>query len=125
MLGTAGIPNPTNMTVELGTILSDLFVDGTMIGNSTLQNVVLQPGLNRLPFRGAVRIDALLPLLARHTNLKVPMEARARSVTRNGANLVYYTEALRANPIRFEVDVADALPNIPNLLDFLRGVKRD
>ncbi|KAL8885457.1 MAG: hypothetical protein Q9215_006697, partial [Flavoplaca cf. flavocitrina] len=46
MLGTVSIPNPSILTLTMGNVTLNNYVDGTFIGTSLLPNLTLRPGEN-------------------------------------------------------------------------------
>ena len=108
-LATAILPNPANLTIEVGDIAHELFVDDTKIGTSMLNNVTISPGTNRLPLRGSVDVAAMAPVLLKYTNGNIPIQARGRNVTYNGVSVPYLSKALAATPLTINMDVAELL----------------
>lgn len=116
MNGTVYIPNPTVMTLEMGNLTLSLSVDGTPIGQSYLQNLVLTPGDNFVPMRSTVNETVVLGMItsanATHRNGILPVEITGNSSVYNGKELPYFTEALAANKLTVTLDVGKALLGI-------------
>ena len=108
MNGTVYIPNPTVLTVNMGTVTFDNFVDSQLIGNSTLENLVLKPGNNTVPMKAAADPFKLLPLLSKYDG-KLPIEIVGKSAVYNGENLPYFEEALASNKQHVTLDIGSAL----------------
>ena len=104
------LPNPSVLTLTLGNVTFNNSVDGTPIGTSTLDNVVLKPGDNELPMRATADQAAVLKLVAgKHKDGKLPVTVRGTSVVYGGQHLEYYEEALGASEQRVTLDVMAAL----------------
>ncbi|KAI4266144.1 MAG: hypothetical protein LQ337_008883 [Flavoplaca oasis] len=54
MLGTVSIPNPSILTLSMGNVTLNNYVDGTFIGTSLLPNLVLKPGENLVEMESKV-----------------------------------------------------------------------
>ncbi|KAL8788554.1 MAG: hypothetical protein Q9213_001627 [Squamulea squamosa] len=54
MVGEVLIPNPSVLTISMGNVTFNNFVDGTFIGTSLLSDLVLKPGDNNVPMRSTV-----------------------------------------------------------------------
>ena len=113
MLGTALIPNPSVMSIDLGDVETDFYVDDILIGNGTLANVYLKPGNNSVPLKAVANTAAILPLvMSKYTNAVLPIEVRGRSVTKNGVRLTYYEEALKSKPFQLPLDLGPTLKTL-------------
>ena len=112
MHGTVIIPNPSKMTLTIGDMVQDLFVDGNKIGNTTIKGVVLKPGDNSFPVTSITNQTAVIGLIGpghKYANGTLNIEARTSEITYNGEKLDYYTEAMKASPVTFQLDISDAL----------------
>ena len=110
MIGTVYIPNPSVMTITMGNVTFNNFVGGNFVGTSSLQNLVLQPGNNRLSMRSAVNQTAILGLVA--TTYKdgiIPIDVIGNSSVYNGVHLTYFEKALAANAQHINLNVLSAL----------------
>jgi len=113
MHGTINIPNPSVMTLTIGDMLQDIYVDGTLIGNTTIKDVVLRPGDNLFPMTSTTEQAIVLPLLTtKYTDGILPVEARTRTITFQGQSLRYFEEPMKATPVKLELDLRDALAGI-------------
>jgi len=113
MHGNVIIPNPSVMTLEIGDMVQDLFADGKNIGFTTMKNVVLRPGDNKIPVTSSTNQAAVLPLIGpghKFPDGVLEIEARSRNVVNSkNETLDYFTAAMKANPVHFKLDIADAL----------------
>jgi uncharacterized protein DUF3712 len=112
MHGNVIIPNPSVMTLTIGDMVQDLFADGKPIGNTTIKDVVLKPGDNIFPVTSITNQAAIIPLIG--PGRKFPtgileIEARTREITYQGTQIPYFTEAMKASPVHFTMDIAGPL----------------
>jgi len=113
MHGKINIPNASIMTLTIGDMLQDIYVDGTLIGNTTIKDVVLHPGDNYFQMTSLTEQAIVLPLLTtKYTDGVLPVEARTRTITNDGQSLRYFEEAMKATPVKLELDLKDALTNL-------------
>jgi hypothetical protein len=110
MQGTLVIPNPSLMTLTLGTVVQDLFVDNTLIGNTTIDDLTLKPGDNRIPMSSISNQAAVISLItSKYKNGTLPIEARTTSIKYKNETLPYYEAAMKATPLFTSLDVGPAL----------------
>ncbi|KAF3929732.1 hypothetical protein AA313_de0209794 [Arthrobotrys entomopaga] len=50
MISDGKIPNPSNFTIEIGNVTTSISLNSLPLGTTKIQNLVLQPGENRIPF---------------------------------------------------------------------------
>jgi len=110
MRGNAHIPNPSPMTLFLGNVTQNLYVDGKLIGYSMIDNMWLRPGDNVLPLRSIADQAAVIGLItSTYKDAILPVEIRGNSSVVNGQVLPYYTAALKNVPIQIKLNVGPAL----------------
>jgi Protein of unknown function (DUF3712) len=112
MHGNLIIPNPSVMTLTIGDMVQDLFADGKPIGNTTIKDVVLKPGDNSFPVMSSTDQAAVIQLIGpgkRFPTGVLEIEARTREISYQNKSLPYFTEAMKASPVHFNLDIADAL----------------
>jgi hypothetical protein len=112
MHGNVIIPNPSVMTLTIGDMLQDLFADGKPIGNTTIKDVILKPGDNIFPVTSRTDQAAIIPLIGpgkKFPNGTLEIEARTREITYQGQPLPYFTEAMKASPVHFSMDISGPL----------------
>lgn len=108
--GHARIPNPSIMTIEMGDVFSDLYVDDQLIGNTTIPDLTIRPGDNYVPIRGITDALTVVGLISeKYTDAVLPVKVVGRTVVKNGVHLTYYEEALAVNPFQVSLNVAPAL----------------
>ncbi|PGH23289.1 hypothetical protein AJ80_02705 [Polytolypa hystricis UAMH7299] len=113
MIGEVLIPNPSIMTLAMGNITLDLSVEGTKIGISHLNNIVIRPGDNTFAMRTIANQSHVLSLVAgkdaKFKSGKIPLDIVGNSSVYNGELIPYFTKALSSNKLSIELDVLGAL----------------
>jgi len=110
MNGTVSIPNQSVLTLDLGNVTMDLSVQGTIIGQSVIPDLVLKPGANVVPMRSTVNQSLVIGLITqKFTNGLLPIEIVGNSSISNGQHLPYFEAAIRGNPMHVTLDVGSAL----------------
>ena len=115
MVGTVLIPNPTVLTLSMGNVTFNNYIHGTktLIGNSTLSNLVLKPGNNTMPMKSIV--DQALVITQLTTNFKngmLPIDIVGLSAVYEGQHLPYFEKALQGLTQSITLDVGSALMKI-------------
>ncbi|CAG8975707.1 hypothetical protein HYALB_00009114 [Hymenoscyphus albidus] len=101
--GFAFIPNPSNMTIEMGNVTLSLSTDKAgIVGNTTIENFTIRPGDNSLPMSGTMDQMKVVSAL---DNGFLDLKIRGSSVIFNGEHIPYYEKALSDNvlPLRMNV----------------------
>ncbi|KAE8138898.1 hypothetical protein BDV38DRAFT_291643 [Aspergillus pseudotamarii] len=119
LVAHATLPNPSVMTIEIGTITMDLKSKDLIVGNATIKNLTLRPGNHSTPLEGVVDMhtimENLLPLLqAQGSSLRdgyLSLDAVTREVEYDGVVIPYYTEVMRDLVLSAKVPVNDLLIN--------------
>jgi hypothetical protein len=110
MEGTLIIPNPSPMTLTLGDVVQELFVDNQRIGNTTINNLTLKPGDNSIPMSSVADQAVVIKLISsKYKNGTLPIEARTVSIMYNNKTLPYFQAAMQATPLYTNLDVGPAL----------------
>lgn len=108
--GTIVIPNPTVLSVEMGTVTLDMSVAGTPVGVATIKDLVLVPGNNTFEMRAVTNQTTVVTMI--FTDYKqgiLPIDVVGKTATFNNQSLAYYEKALQSNTLRINLDVIDAL----------------
>ncbi|KAL3474592.1 hypothetical protein BJX99DRAFT_271568 [Aspergillus californicus] len=124
LVANATLPNPSVMTLQIGTTTLDLRSGDYLLGNATIDDLMLIPGNHSSPVAGIIDIGYLLeniqPILEIQgdalRNGILRLEAVGRSVTYNGENLSYYTDAMKQLTLTADVAIGSLL------LNTIRGV---
>ncbi|TVY22435.1 hypothetical protein LHYA1_G008744 [Lachnellula hyalina] len=107
MNGTAFIPNPSNITVDMGNVTFSLKdPKGVEVGKTLIENMVLRPGDNHIPLIGMLNQTLILPSLENgFANLTIT----GTDVVYNGKHITYYEKALAANILHLRLNVFQIL----------------
>ncbi|KAL4955344.1 hypothetical protein BDW69DRAFT_121086 [Aspergillus filifer] len=119
LVANATLPNPSVMTLQIGTTLLDLKSDNYTLGNATLDDLILYPGNNTVPVNGNIDLDYLIDnlggILATQGDALskgfLRLEAIGRSVEWNGEEVPYYTEAMKALTLTADVALGALVTN--------------
>ncbi|RAL09221.1 DUF3712 domain-containing protein [Aspergillus homomorphus CBS 101889] len=124
LLANATLPNPSAMTLEIGTTTLNLYSNTTLLGNVTLSNLTLKPGNHSTPVRGHFDLRKLLANLG--TVLRDQREAIksgyldlttvGTDVVYDGVRVPYYTDVMRNLTMTAQVPLGKLVENT------LRGV---
>ncbi|KAL4944021.1 hypothetical protein BDV06DRAFT_120198 [Aspergillus oleicola] len=108
-VGTVYIPNPSALRLSMGNLTLDVSTqNGTSVGQSFLNNLVLEPGNNTVPMLSALDMDLLLPIIAQGTTT-IPLTIVGNSSVYNGEEIPYFTAALAANELTVNLNLAEVL----------------
>ncbi|KAI9784120.1 MAG: hypothetical protein M1839_002624 [Geoglossum umbratile] len=107
LIGTASIPNPSYLTLQMGNVTYDLYANNTHIGTSLMPNLTLKPGNNTVDMQSTVDL-LLVAKLATPTAGILHLEVRGNSSVYNGQHLPYYEAAIQSNPMHIVLDTAKA-----------------
>ncbi|GAB1213865.1 hypothetical protein ATERTT37_003018 [Aspergillus terreus] len=119
LVATAILPNPSVMTIEIGTITMDLKNADLTVGNATLENLTLKPGNNSISLQGTVDFSTILHniksiLQSQGKNIRqgyLTLDAIGRSVVYNGTEIPYYTEIMQSLTLPAKVPINELLVN--------------
>ncbi|PYI26513.1 hypothetical protein BP00DRAFT_355746 [Aspergillus indologenus CBS 114.80] len=124
LLANATLPNPSAMTLEIGTTTLNLYSNTLLVGNVTLDNLTLTPGNHSTPVRGVFDLGKVIANLGRV--LRDQRDAIKRGyldlttvgtdVTYEGVQVPYYTEVMRNLTMTAQVPLGKLVENT------LRGV---
>lgn len=125
LIGNATLPNPSVLTIEIGTIILDIYSGSLLIGNATLDGLTLKPGNNTNPISGVLDLKKILGnlgevLKSQAAALKtgnLALSTITRSVVWNGTEVPYYTQVMHELTLVASVSLASTLKNtLRNLL---------
>ncbi|KAI4194170.1 MAG: hypothetical protein LQ346_003750 [Caloplaca aetnensis] len=110
MVGTVYIPNPSVLTITMGNVTFNNYVDGDFIGTSTLSDLVLRPGNNTLPLRSTVNQTLVIGMVTdTYKDGMLPVDIVGNSSVFEGQHLEYFEKALQSNRQHIVLDVGAAL----------------
>lgn len=99
-----------------GNVTLNLFANGTAMGQTYLDDLVLKPGNNFVPMTATVEELKIANLiLANNTQYAdgvVPFDITGNSSVYNGKELPYFTEALSSNNLTVHLNVSQALASL-------------
>ncbi|KAB8072660.1 hypothetical protein BDV29DRAFT_202211 [Aspergillus leporis] len=127
LIANATLPNPSVMTLEIGTTILNLKSGDLVIGNATIDNLVLKPGNHSTPVHGVLDIRALLKnlvtvLQTQASSIKegyLTLDTVGKSVVYDGVEVPYYTEVMRNLTMTAKVPLGGLITNT------LRGLLHD
>ncbi|KAL2798285.1 hypothetical protein BJX66DRAFT_56442 [Aspergillus keveii] len=106
--GTVFIPNPSVLQLSMGNLTLDVSSNGTYLGQSFLNDLVLVPGDNRVPMLSSLNNTRLLAAL-RGGSTTIPLTIVGNSSVYNGQEIPYFTAALAANELTVDLDLLEVL----------------
>ncbi|CAK7213917.1 hypothetical protein SEUCBS140593_002008 [Sporothrix eucalyptigena] len=109
---TSTIPNKSLVTFEIGNVTFNTYLNGSLVGTSYIDNVVLSPGNNTYPLRAKIEQSPILTAVQSEPWCQtgiVPMDLSGLSVTNNGQDLPYFANALATHNTTVEVDLGTPL----------------
>ncbi|KAL9001426.1 MAG: hypothetical protein Q9169_000001 [Polycauliona sp. 2 TL-2023] len=114
MLGRVLIPNPSSLTLTLGNVTLNNYVDGTFIGTSLLPDLKLVPGDNDVEMQSTVNQTSVIEsVVGRYRDGMLPVEIVGEKVVNGvGERLGYFEEALRGVRLQVVLDVGKALGEV-------------
>ncbi|KAF7172113.1 hypothetical protein CNMCM5623_004378 [Aspergillus felis] len=124
LIANATLPNPSVMTLEIGTTVLDLKSGDLVIGNATIDNLVLRPGNHSNPVRGKLDLGTVLknlgPVLQSQKdslrNGYLTLDTVAKSIVYDGVEVPYYTNVMKDLTLSAKVPIGGLLVNT------LRGI---
>ncbi|KKK17823.1 hypothetical protein P175DRAFT_0475773 [Aspergillus ochraceoroseus IBT 24754] len=109
-VGQVSIPNPSVMTLSMGNLTMDLWsANGTSLGQSFLNDLVLVPGNNTVPMLSNIDMMKVISLLPRNPPYVIPVKVTGNSSTYNGKEIPYFTAALAANKLTVDLNLTEVL----------------
>ncbi len=90
----------------------NLFVEGTLIGSSIINNLTLKPGNNTVEMRSTTNQSLVLQKMANYKDGILPVDVVGNGSVYRGQHLVYYEQALAYNKLRVNLNVGSALSAI-------------
>ncbi|KAL4891818.1 hypothetical protein BDV59DRAFT_203091 [Aspergillus ambiguus] len=117
LVGSATLPNHSLVTFALGNVTLDLKIGDLVLGNGTIDNVLLEPGNNTVPLRGILDIQKAVAnigtLLAAETNAlssgNLMLSASGHSTIYNGLHIPYFEKVLNNLTVTANVPILKVL----------------
>ncbi|KAJ5623399.1 hypothetical protein N7490_012004 [Penicillium lividum] len=119
LIGNVTLPNPSLLTLEIGTIVLDVKSGDLVIGNATVENLTLRPGNHANPMTGTLDIGLILKnigtvLKDQASSIKngtLSLTSTTREVTYNGTHVPYYSTVMSELPLTADVGIVSTLKN--------------
>ncbi|KAI9934378.1 hypothetical protein ASPWEDRAFT_38053 [Aspergillus wentii DTO 134E9] len=118
LVANATLPNPSVLTLEIGTTVLDLYSGDLLLGNATLDDLFLRPGNHSTPVRGIldlkVLINNLQEVLKSQPELKdgyLNLKTIGKSVHWKGELVPYYTNVMKNLTLTARVPVGGLIKN--------------
>ena len=92
-----------------GNVTLDLSVEGTNVGQSFLNDLVIRPGNNTLDMKANVSSSKVAKFLPKYKDNIVPVDITGNSSVYHGKDLPYFAAALAANKLTVDLNVLEAL----------------
>ncbi|KAL8689252.1 MAG: hypothetical protein Q9218_005035 [Villophora microphyllina] len=110
MIGTVSIPNPSPITMTMGNVTFNNYVDNEFIGTSLLSDLILKPGDNTVPMRSTVNQTIVIAkVTGTYEDGMLPVDIVGNSSVYNGQHLEYFEKALQSNKQHIILNVGAAL----------------
>jgi len=118
--GTAWIPNRSQVAIELGNVTFHDYLLGEEVGEVYLDNLTLQPGMNRHIMRATIEADPVLNAMQSEPYCHpgkgiLPFVIRGKKVVNNGQSLDYLANALATGNQTVPIDIGWTLKNSLNI----------
>lgn len=119
LIGNVTLPNPSILTLEIGTIVLDVKSGDLLIGNATVENLTLKPGNHANSMTGVLDFGVILKNIgtvlkdqaSAIKNGSLSLTSTTREVTYNGTRVPYYSEVMSELPLTADVSIGTTLKN--------------
>jgi hypothetical protein len=109
-LGEIAIYNPSVLTIEVGDLASDNYVNGELIANTTIPDLSIMPGNNTYPIYFSSNQTLVATLVESDYRCgDLPVEIVTTKASYNGVEIPYLTQSMRAKNLSTTVNIAQAL----------------
>ncbi|KAK2592840.1 hypothetical protein QQS21_009443 [Conoideocrella luteorostrata] len=112
---TATITNPSYYTVDIGNATFNNFADGKLLGNLTIQNLILSPGKNVVPVSAILDQTIVIGAATKKPyceNKKIPVQLLGTSVKDGGETIPWLVAALSSANQTVELGLEDIFKTI-------------
>ncbi|KAL4749066.1 hypothetical protein BDW72DRAFT_142221 [Aspergillus terricola var. indicus] len=108
-VGTVYIPNPSVLQLDMGNLTLDVSLqNGTVLGQSFLNDLVLKPGNNTVEMLANMDQDLLFSMVLSGERV-IPLRIVGNSSVYNGQEIPYFTKALAANVLTIDLNLTATL----------------
>jgi hypothetical protein len=127
LIGNLTLPNPSVLTLQVGTLTLNISSGDLPIGNVSITDVTLKPGDNTYPLSGVLDLKKVIEnlgevLKSQASLLKtgnLTLNAKTSSIYWNDTLVPYYTDVLRTLTLTTAVGIGDIVKN--TLKSFVNG----
>ncbi|KAJ5630161.1 hypothetical protein N7528_003818 [Penicillium herquei] len=126
IIATATLPNRSVFTFALGNVTLNLWSYDVLVGQGTIQNVVLKPGNNSVSLRGELDIDTIIDNISDIVHSQesalldgdFQLSASGNSTIYDGNHIEYYEDVLNNLTLMTRVPILEVLSGtLEGLLD--------
>ncbi|KAM4059707.1 hypothetical protein HRG_002666 [Hirsutella rhossiliensis] len=110
--GTAEIPNNSHFTLDIGNATFTNFADGQNLGNLTIRNLLVRPGINKVDIEAELDQVKVLSIVSKKPycdNGVVPFQLLGTDVENGGQKLDYFTATLASANQTVDIDIGSIL----------------
>ncbi|KAJ9388412.1 hypothetical protein DTO063F5_2743 [Paecilomyces variotii] len=119
LLANASLPNPSVMTLEIGNTTLNLLSGDLVIGNATINDLVIRPGNNSAPVRGFLDLHKIIQNLSSILQTQrsaiqngyIELTSIGTGVTYEGVTVPYYEKVLKNLTLKAQVPIAGLIIN--------------
>jgi hypothetical protein len=108
LIGTVSIPNPSVISLEMGNVTMNLSTNGTYLGYSLIQDLVLKPGNNSFDMRSYVNTTKALGFVGDDFILHLDIVGNS-CINSAGDHIPYFEAAIRGNTMHYKLNITEAL----------------
>lgn len=113
------LPNPTVLTLQVGTLNMDIKSGNLVLGNATLNGVELKPGDNTFPLNGILDLKSIVKNLGDVLKMEantlkngnLTLSATPTSIIFDNTLIPYYTDVLRQLTLTTSIGIGGILKN--------------
>jgi len=106
--GTAFIPNPSTLTMEIGNVTLGLSIGSVSVGTAQIDDMTIRPGDNNFPMTGSLNQTAVLANYDSTTGI-ANMTITGGDVIFDGQHISYYEAAFKANVLHLPLNVTQII----------------
>lgn len=110
--GFVTIPNPSVLTIEIGNATFDTFLNGSNVGTTYMDNLILSPGNNNASLRASISQGPVLLALMEEPYCQdgiIDFELSGNGVTNEGDKLSYFADALSADNLTVPINIGESV----------------
>lgn len=100
------------LIISQGNVTFNTYLNGSLVGNSYINNVLLAPGNNTFAFRASIEQSPILSAVQTEPWCQtgiVPMDLSGKAVVNHGQPLAYFADALGSHNTTVQLDLGTPL----------------